>query len=70
MNGEEGEPAPSAPSPLPDLTDVSLDEILHSPDTVLARAVRRVLRQTEGVEPPISAYSSGGAQFFPPDDDG
>lgn len=66
MDGEREE----STSSLPDLTDVSLDEILDSPDTALARAVRRVLRQTAGAEPPISAYSSGGAQFFPPEDDG
>lgn len=63
MNGEREESAPS----LPDLTDAPLDEILRHPDTALARAARRVLRQTAGAEPPISAYSSGGAQFFPPE---
>ncbi len=66
MDGEQEESAPS----LPDLTDVPLDDILRSPDSALARAVRRVLRQSERAEPPISAYSSGGAQFFPTEDDG
>jgi FXSXX-COOH protein len=65
MSGELGESASS----LPDLTDVPLDEILHSPDSALAHALRRVLQQAAGSEAPISAYQSG-AQFFPPDGDG
>lgn len=65
MNGERGEFASS----LPDLTNIPLDEILHSTDSALAHALRRVLQQAAGAESPISAYQSG-AQFFPPDDDG
>lgn len=55
-NGESGE----STSALPDLTDVPLDEVMSSSDSALTQALRRVLRQTTGAEPPISAYSSGG----------
>ena len=44
---------------VPDLTGLPLDELLDSSDSVLAKALRRVLEQTTGTEPPISAYQSG-----------
>jgi FXSXX-COOH protein len=55
MHGCPGEQWPE----VPDLTGLPLDEILQSSGTVLANALRRVLCQVAGAEPPIAAYDSG-----------
>jgi FXSXX-COOH protein len=45
---------------VPDLADLSLEEILEGTDSALSQALGRVLRQLEGEEAPVAAYDSGG----------
>ncbi|MEV1067803.1 FxSxx-COOH cyclophane-containing RiPP peptide [Streptomyces sp. NPDC050263] len=45
---------------MPDLTGLSLEEILEGADSALSAALRRVLRQLAGEETPVAAYDSGG----------
>ncbi|MER6984616.1 FxSxx-COOH cyclophane-containing RiPP peptide [Streptomyces carpinensis] len=45
---------------MPDLTGLSLEEILEGTDSALSEALRRVLRHLAGEEAPVAAYDSGG----------